>query len=387
MHQILSLPAQSEYGRAPRHGGLGYFEANLFEGNTMRTLKSTVLVTCVALVWACNPAQKQVGQPAQAANPSGDTVVAEVTSKKITLAEVDKTITRELDELEEKRYELREKAIQNMVLEELLTQEAKKLSLADPDAVVKKQLEGKKAPTDEEIKAFFETRVKPQVGPTATLEKFRERIVGFLGAEADKKILDGYFTGLKAAANIKITLTKPDRPRVEIAKSGPSKGQANAPITIVEFADFECPYCSQMGSRLSKVVDTYPGKVQVFYKHFPLAFHKNARKAAEASLCADEQKAFWKFHDVLYANQRGLGDDKYADFAKEAGLDEASFQACMSSGKFKKQVEADYQEGKKIGVQGTPSVYINGLLTKKLEPEQLITAVADELKKLETAAK
>jgi protein-disulfide isomerase len=150
----------------------------------------------------------------------------------------------------------------------------------------------------------------------------------------------------------------------EVAGAG-SKGAPDAPITITEFSDFECPYCSRVGDPLKALVDKYPKQVRVVFRNFPLDFHKSAQKAAEASLAAQAQGRFWDMHDIMFQNQKNLGVDNLLAYAEQIGLDKAKFKADLDSGKFAAQVKADIAEGQRAGVRGTPTVLING---RKYQP-------------------
>jgi protein-disulfide isomerase len=148
----------------------------------------------------------------------------------------------------------------------------------------------------------------------------------------------------------------------------PVKGPANAPITIVEFSDFECPYCARGASTVEEVLKAYPDKVKVAFKNLPLPFHKNADPAARAALAAGKQGKFWEMHDLLFENQRGLNQAYYEASAKKLGLDMAKFKADMESEAIKKQVKDDAALAKKVGISGTPGFSVNGVLVKGAYP-------------------
>ncbi|PIS42066.1 MAG: hypothetical protein COT24_05500 [Candidatus Kerfeldbacteria bacterium CG08_land_8_20_14_0_20_40_16] len=156
----------------------------------------------------------------------------------------------------------------------------------------------------------------------------------------------------------------------DITKADHVRGDFNAPVTLVEFSDFECPYCEKHFPTLNKILDDYPGKVRLVYKHFPLAsLHPNAQKAAEASECADEQDKFWEYHDKLFAGQpTGFSLDKFKQWAKDLGLKADQFNNCLDNGKYAQKVQTDAQEGQQKGVQGTPATFVNGRLVSGAAP-------------------
>ncbi|NCO11389.1 hypothetical protein CO038_01740 [Candidatus Pacearchaeota archaeon CG_4_9_14_0_2_um_filter_39_13] len=151
------------------------------------------------------------------------------------------------------------------------------------------------------------------------------------------------------------------RVRVEIPEDAHVKGQPNAPVTIVEFSDFECPFCAIFYSdTLGLIEQNYidAGKVKLVYMHFPLGFHEKAQGAAEASECAGEQGKFWEMHDKMFENQASLGESSYILWATEIGLDVNDFSACVDSGKYAAKVNSELQYGGQIGVSGTPGFFI-----------------------------
>lgn len=150
-------------------------------------------------------------------------------------------------------------------------------------------------------------------------------------------------------------------PPVKISIDGaPSMGPASARITLVEFSDFECPYCSKAIHAIADVLKAYPNDVRLVYKEYPLDMHPHARLAAEAALAANAQGKFWQMHDKLFANFRNLSRDNMIEWAKELGLDTARFTADLDSGKYKAAVQKDVNEGDALGIEGTPTVYVNG---------------------------
>lgn len=140
------------------------------------------------------------------------------------------------------------------------------------------------------------------------------------------------------------------------------RGNKNAEVTLIEFSDFECPFCSRHEPTLNQALSEYGDKIRLVYKHFPLeSIHPQARPAAEASECAAEQGKFWEYHDGLFANQDKLSSTYYGELAKQVGLDVNKFNTCVTSGKGKAKVDADYQQGIQAGVQGTPHTLVNGI--------------------------
>ncbi len=153
-------------------------------------------------------------------------------------------------------------------------------------------------------------------------------------------------------------------PVIEVsADDDPVKGSEDAPVTIIEFSDFECPFCARFYSQtLSQIEKNYidTGKVKLVYRDFPLSFHQEAQPAAEASECADEQGKFWEMHDKIFENQQLISDSSYKQWATEMGLDTEQFNECLDSGKYASEVQKDFADGQAYGVSGTPAFFING---------------------------
>jgi protein-disulfide isomerase len=159
------------------------------------------------------------------------------------------------------------------------------------------------------------------------------------------------------------------------------KGSPSAPVTMVEFADFQCPFCGRIEPTLNELLSKYDGKVQLAYRDFPLShIHPYAQKAAEASRCAGEQGKFWDYHGLLFANQAKLDNQSLLLHARSLKLDEKKFEDCLSSGKYAAAVAKDLEEGRQAGVSGTPAFFINGLfLSGAVLPENFSRLIDDEL--------
>jgi protein-disulfide isomerase len=160
--------------------------------------------------------------------------------------------------------------------------------------------------------------------------------------------------------------------------NSPSRGPKNAPLTVVLFSDFQCPFCGRVEPSLTELEKAYPGKVRVVWKNFPLSFHNNAKPAAEAAMAANEQGKFWEMHAKLFANQQNLDAASLEKYAKEIGLDIAKFKAATDSHKFAPQIEADTKQGSSLGVQGTPASFLNGHFINGAQPFDAFKKIADE---------
>jgi protein-disulfide isomerase len=170
-----------------------------------------------------------------------------------------------------------------------------------------------------------------------------------------------------------------DSQRVTVSTDGdPSIGPADAPITIVEFSDYQCPYCQAWYQQtFDKLMASYPGKILFVYRDLPLPMHPQAVPAAEAANCAGEQGAYWKFHNALFSGQYSLGRTAYEQYASDLGLDTAAFTACLDDHHTQAEVEADAADGARLGLSGTPSFVINGQILVGAQPFEQFKAIID----------
>jgi protein-disulfide isomerase len=182
-------------------------------------------------------------------------------------------------------------------------------------------------------------------------------------------------------ANVKIKLDAPTSPKLAANTEGfPTWGNAKAPVTILEFSDFQCPFCSRAATTVEEIRKKYGSKIQIVFKHFPLSFHQQARPASEASMCVNEQSPdkFWKFHDITFKNQQQLDAASLEKYAKEAGANVDQFKKCVEEKKYAKAVQDDLEYGEKLGVRSTPTFFINGELIAGAVPFEDFATVIDE---------
>ncbi len=165
-------------------------------------------------------------------------------------------------------------------------------------------------------------------------------------------------------------------------KGSPVLGNPDAPVSIVEYSDFQCPFCSRVQPVLKEVLQKYPDKVNLVFKHFPLSFHRAARPAAIASMAANDQGKFWELHDILFENQRALEADKLEEYAAKAGLDMERFKKDMADNKakYEAQVDGDFKQCQSIDVRGTPSLYIGGKKVRSRSVEAMGAMVEEAIK-------
>lgn len=177
-------------------------------------------------------------------------------------------------------------------------------------------------------------------------------------------------------------------PVVQISSFGaPTLGPADAPVTITVFKDFECPPCAQAAPLIKQVVNAYPEQVRLVFKQFPLRMHKHARAAAIASMAADRQGKFWPLHDLLFANYNKLSPQKITELAKDVGLDMVQFETDRRDPRLEQRLNADLQEGQKIGVRGTPTIFVNGRILPQRSRQAFDQMIQAALAKAQQAKK
>jgi len=229
-------------------------------------------------------------------------------------------------------------------------------------------------PSDREVDAFYEANKDRIPIPK---EQALPQVKDYLVERSRARFRDMLVARLKKEMGFKSFL-EPLRAQIAIA-GFPTKGPANAPITIVEFSDFECPYCGQLFPTLKQVEKNYPQQVRIVYRQFPLTnIHPRAQKAAEASLCANDQQKFWEFHDSMFGNQSELSMADLRQRAVDLKLNAETFNKCLESGRHAQTIQADIQEGARHGVTGTPALFINGRLLTGNQPYAEIKAVIDD---------
>jgi protein-disulfide isomerase len=311
--------------------------------------------------------------PAAAPDEAPVEIAAEIDGESITIAELDERIKEELFRSRagdpSKLYTLRSDALDELIRERVLEAEGKRRGVP-AERVVELELEAMGPVTEEEIVAFYEQNFSKQ--GERTLDEIRDQIERYLDSRRSAEVPNR----LRERAKIEVLLAAP---RYEVAAQGPSKGPADARITIVEFSDFQCPYCQRVLATMDEVLAKYPDDVRLVYRHLPLdRIHPSARGAAEAAACADEQGQFWPYHDKLFQNNRALAKEDLLRYATDAGLDVTRFQACFDERRFKDKVEADLQAARAVGISGTPAFIVNGIMLSGAQPAEAFYKVIDQ---------
>ena len=356
---------------------------------TLRPFVTLALATALTALTGCPAAGDGATSAATAAAPSASAastvsaapattgMAARVNGKDISYADLDKAAASNLVRIRTQEYEIRKTALDTLIDEQLMEAEATTRGITTDELVKVEVTDKAQEPSDEEAKAYFDAN--PPRGQV-DFEKLKPRVKAFMKRQAEQEARTAFIEGLREKAGVEVFL-QPLRFDVPLDGTDPIWGDANAPVTIVEFSDFQCPYCSRVNPTIEQIKKEYAGKVSLTFRDYPLPMHAEAPKASEASHCAHEQGKFWEYHDLLFANQKALKTENLKSYAAQLGLDGDAFATCLDSGKWAKDVAEDMADGQAVGVSGTPAFFINGQFLNGARPfEQFKELIDGELK-------
>ncbi len=307
-----------------------------------------------------------------ATGPSADQVVATWKGGQLTYGELESEIKSQLQALErdylQGRYELEAGAAQQLATEKVMALEAEERGQTLEEFLTKEVEDKITEPTEQEIAEFYPV-VKRQLR-NAPLEAVKPQVAGALKQRQQADLIQKLLAEVTAKYALESTVPFPDLPRAEVSvDDDPSLGPATARVTIVEFGEYQCPYCGKAYETVKQVLADYPNDVRLVYRDFPLDFHQRAVPAAVAANCAGDQGKYWEFHDLLMGNQRALELENLNAHAAAVGLDMDKFGACLEEpGAHVEEVLNDLEDGKKLGVTGTPAFFINGIFLNGAVP-------------------
>jgi protein-disulfide isomerase len=325
------------------------------------------LAFCLISSWAPAPARAQAGEQP----------VAVVNGRRITQEEVDDSILPQLLPLRRQLYELRKRALENLIYRAILEAEAKKRGVTVEE--LRRQLtDVKVAVSPGEMEKLYEENASALAAMSP--DEARERIRLDLEDQARMRHYRDAVAKLREGAAVEIRL---EEPRLPVTGGGAAftRGPVRAPVTVVEFSDFQCPYCRSVQPALKQVVEGYGDKVRLIFKHLPLTdLHPRAMPAALAAFCAGEQDAFWRYHDALFDSD-DLSHEWLGKTAARLGLNLPRFESCLDSEKARSAVLGDAREARRLGINATPAFVINGkLLSGAVSFEEFKRVIDRELK-------
>ena len=325
-----------------------------------RALARRIAALGTALVCAGAPACSGLRPDPVSEEP---VVVARVGDREITRAELDEASRGQSLrlEVEYKRnlYRDQTRTLAYLVNSELIEAEAARRGITPTELMEAEVRDKAEDVSDQEIQELYD-RYRDQV--EGSLEDNRQDLLAYLVGQKTEQYKQELLQRLHDEAGVETFLAYPELPTVELTggEAAPSKGPVDAPVTIVEFSDFECSFCKRIQGVLDSLLDDYPGQIRLEYRHFPVSSHPLAFSAAQASQCADEQGSFWDYHDSLFENQQELSEEKLAEIAQSLGLDVEAYGRCVDEERYRDLVRADAAAGREAGVQGTPSFFVNG---------------------------
>jgi protein-disulfide isomerase len=276
-------------------------------------------------------------------------------------------------DLHKQEYNVKREALDSLIRRKVVEAEAKKKGLT-VDELLKQEVDSKiPEPSEAEAKGYY---LAARSSSTLPFEELKPQLKQLMRNAEIEQARQSYADSLRAKVDVSILLQPPsvhviyDPARV--------KGNPDAPVTVVEFSDFQCPFCKKTEDTLKALLAKYDGRIRLAYLDFPLTeIHPHAEKAAEAARCAGDQGKFWEYHDDLFADQSKLDEASLIGRAQNLHLDETAFRSCLSSGKFKHDIEVNRKEGNKAGVTGTPAYFINDVFLSGAQPQAEFEKIID----------
>ena len=304
-------------------------------------------------------------------------VVATISGQAVTAGVVNERLKPIIYKLRLETYEVEKEALDRTINDVLLLAEAHLRGVAPEEIVRKEVTEKLHPPTEAEVVKFYSEN-KARI--TGDLDSVRNQIANYLQDQDQQRWQLTLSERLRKGADIRLLISGPEAVSISISTDDdPSRGDANAPVTIVEFTDFQCPACAAMQPVLEEVLKSYGNKVRFVVRDFPLSLHANARKAAEAADAAYAQGKFFEYVALLFKRQSALDVPSLKKYATELGLDRARFDAAVDGGTYAAEVQHDIDDGRMYGVESTPTIFVNGVVLKTLSAEALRAVIDRQL--------
>jgi protein-disulfide isomerase len=314
-----------------------------------------------------------MGVDVNSPNLSPNAIVATVAGQPVKADPIIERLKPIIYKLRLEAYEVAKQRADQLIDDTLLLEEARRRQIG-PEQIIRAEISDRvHNPTEEEVAKFYSEN-KARIN--GDLNTVRNQVASYLQDESRKQLEKELSDRLRKGANIRWLITEPAQPVQNISvDDDPSRGDVNAPVTIVEFTDFQCPACAAMHPVLEEVLKSYGNKVRLVVRDFPLNQHEFARKAAEAADAANAQGKFFEYTAILFKNQKALDVPSLKKYASELGLDRARFDAALDRGVYAGEVKKDIEDGEMYGVGSTPTIFINGVQLKTLSAEGLREAI------------
>jgi protein-disulfide isomerase len=324
------------------------------------------------VIAACGAAGTSASK--DASSSSGD-VIAMVDGQPLTRTALDEAVAKAPFQTRQQYYDLQKQIIDQLIMDQLMEKEAKAKGVSK-EALIKAEVDDKvKAVADADIHGFYESQ-KAQMGGR-TEEMMKPQIQQYLASQRQQDQRAAFESELRHKGKVQIKL-EPPRQNVEVPKGAPAVGPDSAPVTIVEFTDYQCPYCQRAQNTLDEIIAQYGTKIRVIPRDFPLEFHNRAMFAARAVHCAGDQKKFWEYHTDLLRRPSDLSDTDLEHRASTLGLDANSFKTCVASTKHDEAIKASQKAGESVEVRGTPAFFINGRFVNGAMSKSAFALIIDD---------
>ena len=312
--------------------------------------------------------------PAGSGSVTGTGVVAEVNGGPILASELEQRAAGRLTSVRQEEYDIRRQALDELIAERLVAAEAARRGVS-AEELLRLEVDSKTQPLSQaRVETIYEQN-KPRFG-TAPRDEALARIREVLGERATAERRAAFEKELRGAARVSVRLDPP-RATVAIPAGAPATGPAAAPVTIVEFTDYQCPYCHRAQTVIEEVLQRYAGKVRLVHLDFPLDGHPEAMPAARAARCAGEQGKFWDYHRSLMSQPGTLDASDLKGRATLLKLDEGSFLTCLASDRHDEAIQAELRQGSELGVSGTPAYFVNGRMLSGARPVESFAELID----------
>jgi len=323
---------------------------------------------------AAEPA-KPASAPATDLAQGDDPVAAVVAGVPVHLSEVDEGIAGDLATLEQQIYDLRHAELKRLVDQRLFEAEAKARGI-EVDQLIQTEVNGKAEKVSDEAMTQLYEQHKSRLGGRTRQEMLPQLYM----AVQDRNLSErrrAFAEELAGRSDVDLRLSPP-RAEIQVPADAPVLGAADAPVTIVAFSDYQCPYCHRAQATVEEILKRYDGKVKLVHMDFPLNIHPGAIPAARAARCAGEQQHFWEYHRDLLSRLTDFSEKDLTGRAESLGLDEAAFSKCLASEAHDGVIDAGFQEGQKLGVNATPTFFINGRRLQGALPAEQFAEIIDE---------
>jgi protein-disulfide isomerase len=360
-----------------------YQEKELYMSFQAKILKSKSLaatfvgVAGLIAIVACTDQSAKAKPNLVVKDPPRPGVVAKINGEEITEEQLIGDDKLDFFDLKKREYDLKMERLNKLMEEKFIGADAKKAGMSTQDYINKKLTGGDIKISDKDYKKFVAEKHIPEAQIN---EQVKERINSYLKEMKKQEIVQNYIAKETKSNPVEVYFAKPKMQVQVDPGNAPMWGNKDAKVTVVEFSDFQCPVCSRAAETVTELKKKYNGKMKLYFVQFPLPMHKDARGAAEASLCVNDQGTdkFWKFHDLNFKAQDKLDAANLEKNAKDAGADVAKFKDCVASKKFADQVQKDIEYGEKVGVRSTPTFFVDGQLVSGAVPIENFSEIIDD---------